>query len=855
MARPAVTSNGGALPVVAVPLETALCDRRDYKYGQLHNGVRFLAIQDTDTVYAAACANIQCGYFDDPADLPGAAHFLEHMVHLGSIKYPDEREYKQFLAQHGGSSNASTSMVHTTYHFKVHSSALQGALDRFAAMLCDPLISPGSAAREVENVHAEYSRNTNIGQGKDVPKALKQLWHQYYRAEATCVAVIGPKSPDQILQWLTEAFQHMPSSINSNRSEPVEICSSFSIAHSAAGAATASSNTHCSSAAGKAMGGSEGVSSPAGSRRYPVDVAGQRGLLVQVKPQRDLRELELSWYLPCGVMSHSSVKPWQWASHLLGHEGPGSAAHLLKSQGLVQSLDVGMGEEVRAGRGWMFWRVAVSLTDAGERQVEHVVATIFRAIQVLEKCSDQQVTDTWREAAGLAALRFNWQDSIEPLAAVQSAAYALHYYAPHALLSGPRLMRGPCDPPVLRWFLQQLSVENVNIFWSSKRHAAVVNSKECWYGAEYAVQRLPEVWLDSIKHHQAVDETHAGGLHCLRGRADDISQSSSGQQLEQPVVQPGELHLPEPNWALPQDLVLRQAHGSTATADPAAPQLAFEQPGLCVWHKLDTAFGLPKIHLRLHLVTPQVYFSPETAVASRLLVRTLGDVLMPRAYPAELAGSSYSLSSEQGGLLLKVTGFPQVAQQLLLLVLKSMTAQLGADTVQRVVLLDLFVQLSSKAAFHELRTRQRLGYSVSLSNSSLHRQLGLELRIQSPNANPDAIVAAARLQLAQCTEQQLADAKKALQGKYLDPAKSLHEAARRAWVPIHSRSLAFDRRQDKADAAGKLTRQQLLDFYDDYLSPQGQHHKPRQSNLCSWKLECSWNLEYVPLFGVLLIET
>jgi hypothetical protein len=37
--------------------------------------------------------------------------------------------------------------------------------------------------------------------------------------------------------------------------------------------------------------------------------------------------------------------------------------------------------QVRAGRGWMFWRVAVSLTEAGEGQVEHVVATIFRSIQ------------------------------------------------------------------------------------------------------------------------------------------------------------------------------------------------------------------------------------------------------------------------------------------------------------------------------------------------------------------------------------------------------------------------------------------------------------------------------------------
>jgi hypothetical protein len=50
-------------------------------------------------------------------------------------------------------------------------------------------------------------------------------------------------------------------------------------------------------------------------------------------------------------------KPWQWAAHVLGHEGRGSVAALLKSQGLVQSLEVGIGDELRYGRGWMFFRI------------------------------------------------------------------------------------------------------------------------------------------------------------------------------------------------------------------------------------------------------------------------------------------------------------------------------------------------------------------------------------------------------------------------------------------------------------------------------------------------------------------
>lgn len=49
------------------------------------------------------------GYFDDPPSIAGLAHFLEHAVHLGSDAFPGENDYKLFLAQHGGSSNASTS--------------------------------------------------------------------------------------------------------------------------------------------------------------------------------------------------------------------------------------------------------------------------------------------------------------------------------------------------------------------------------------------------------------------------------------------------------------------------------------------------------------------------------------------------------------------------------------------------------------------------------------------------------------------------------------------------------------------------------------------------------------------------
>ncbi|TMS19969.1 Nardilysin [Larimichthys crocea] len=105
---------------------------------------------------AAAALCISVGSFSDPDDLPGLAHFLEHMVFMGSEKYPAENGFDAFLKKHGGSDNASTDCERTIFQFDVQRKYFREALDRWAQFFICPLMIEDAIDREVEAVDSEY---------------------------------------------------------------------------------------------------------------------------------------------------------------------------------------------------------------------------------------------------------------------------------------------------------------------------------------------------------------------------------------------------------------------------------------------------------------------------------------------------------------------------------------------------------------------------------------------------------------------------------------------------------------------------------------------------------------------------
>ena len=114
----------GAVEVVKSPN-----DDRQYQYLELPNRMKVLLVSDPKADKAAAALTVGVGSTANPPGREGLAHFLEHMLFMGTKKYPEVDEYSAFIKKNGGMDNAFTGGNQTTYYFDIKPEALEPGLD------------------------------------------------------------------------------------------------------------------------------------------------------------------------------------------------------------------------------------------------------------------------------------------------------------------------------------------------------------------------------------------------------------------------------------------------------------------------------------------------------------------------------------------------------------------------------------------------------------------------------------------------------------------------------------------------------------------------------------------------------
>ena len=150
----AVVATAAAAEVSAI--DKSPLDPKEYRALVLENGLKVLLVSDRESDKSAASLDVHVGSGSDPVGWQGLAHFLEHMLFLGTEKYPEAGEYKRFIEDHGGDGNAYTSFAHTNYYFDISAAHLRPALARFSRFSSTPLSmkpsSPASAPWFIPNI-------------------------------------------------------------------------------------------------------------------------------------------------------------------------------------------------------------------------------------------------------------------------------------------------------------------------------------------------------------------------------------------------------------------------------------------------------------------------------------------------------------------------------------------------------------------------------------------------------------------------------------------------------------------------------------------------------------------------------
>lgn len=138
-------------------------EKRTIIGGTLSNEIKYITINDPnlDTTSVVVTVNIGSLAEDKELKFQGLAHFLEHMLFLGSKKYPGIDTYNNLISSNGGTSNAYTENTRTTYHFSIYNNVLDNALDIFSRFFIDPLFDIDSVNKELNAVHSEHSKNIN----------------------------------------------------------------------------------------------------------------------------------------------------------------------------------------------------------------------------------------------------------------------------------------------------------------------------------------------------------------------------------------------------------------------------------------------------------------------------------------------------------------------------------------------------------------------------------------------------------------------------------------------------------------------------------------------------------------------
>ncbi len=586
------------IPKGPQPIKSDL-DSREYRYLILPNQLKVLLISDPESQSSAAAVNVAVGSNQNPPERLGLAHFLEHMLFLGTEKYPLPGEYQQYIAQQGGMHNASTAAENTWFYFNVRHQAFEPALDRFSQFFIAPLFNEIYIERERQAVQAEFSAKLTddfrrewdvlrelmnsqhpgsqfaVGnsqtladrEGDLVRDDLIDFYQSHYSAEKMTLVVLSNQPLSQLETWVSEKFTAVPKR---------EMTASV-------------------------------------AKYPPLFNADFLPATLEVVPEKDLHQLVFNFPIPQSKTLLIN-KPYDYLAHLLGHESQGSFLAILKNLGWAEALNAGI---ALPSRDDALFQIRIQLTSQGVKAKDQIASLLFYVIKEIEK----QGVESWRydELRVMSENQFRYDEKLSPMDTVAYLAQNMQDFPVQEILRGRGRYAG-FDEKQIAQCLSYLRADNMLVTLSSPQVTPLRITN--LYSVPFLVKRDVAPILD-IKNN-----------------------------IKQDFI------LPKHNPLLPAKLTVKSSsilHHSKPVDE--APSLIIEKDRTRIWYKQDQEFNQPKSAIHLHLLVPPDNMNPERSSLHYLFAESIKNQLNDTLYFAQLAGLELQLTAHARGIDISVFGF------------------------------------------------------------------------------------------------------------------------------------------------------------------------------------------------------
>ena len=431
----------------------------------LENGLEVLAISDKRFVKSSAALSVMAGSMQNPDEHLGLAHFLEHMLFLGTKEFPQVGDYEDFLNKNGGGHNAYTSIDHTNYFFDVDHRAYEEALKKFSRFFVSPTFDEKYVEREKNAVNSEHEKNLEddgrrehrfqqlttdpnhpfskfaTGDKNTLSKANREIvmnfYKNHYSSNLMRLVMMSDDDPEVLEKLAKENFSDI---VNKKLPQPEFSDELF-----------------------------KGIDLP----RFH-----------QVQTVRDRDTLKVSFDIPDNLPYWES-KPTIFLAHLLGDEGEGSLLSYLKKKGLALELGT--------SSWWRMFNIRVTMTEKGKANHKEILKAIFSYIKLLKKEGLKEYLFKERQLLSKVEL-----ENIEPKSSMGRASNysaSMLYYPVKSFLSQHYLYHKYSQED-FDTFLKRLNTDNMQVTLLS--NDVQVSEKEKYYGIAYKTEKMEKDFIKAL---------------------------------------------------------------------------------------------------------------------------------------------------------------------------------------------------------------------------------------------------------------------------------------------------------------------------------------------------------------------